>query len=210
MKKVLLYARVSTSHHDQNPEVQLHELRRYCEARGWTVLKEIVDHGFSGGTDKRPGLQELLRMVDAGEIDCLCVSKLDRLFRSLRHLVTALDDFQSKGIAFVAVKDAVDYTSPSGRLFAQILGSLAEFEKTLCRDRTIAGLHYAKTVKGKQLGRRRTRNDKAIRQLAIQGQSQSAIARLLGCSRKTVQRSLAEVATIGLVPEFVALKQTAT
>lgn len=210
MTRVLLYARVSTAHHDQNPEVQLHELRKYCESRGWIVIKEIVDHGFSGGTDKRPGIQELLRIVSAGEVDCICVSKLDRLFRSLRHLVTALDDFQSKGIAFVAVKDAVDYTSPSGRLFAQILGSLAEFEKTLCRDRTLAGLHYAKHVKGKTLGRRRTRNDKAIRQLANQGQSQSAIAKILGYSRKTVQRSLAEAATNGSPNELVALKRTAT
>jgi len=210
MKRVTLYARVSTSHHDQNPEVQLVELRRYCEARGWQVAKEIVDHGFSGGTDKRPGLQELLRMVDGGETDCICVLKLDRLFRSLRQLVTALDDFQAKGVAFVAVKDAVDYTSPAGKLFTQILGSLAEFEKSLIRERTVAGLQFARSVKGKTLGRRRSRNDGAIRQLASQGHSQSAIARLLGCSRKTVQRSLAEAATKGLAPEIVALKRTAT
>lgn len=140
MKRVILYARVSTSHHDQNPDVQLRELRRYCESRGWVVLKEIIDHGFSGGTDKRPGLQELLKAVDGRETDCICVLKLDRLFRSLRQLVTTLDDFQSKGVAFVAVKDVVDYTSPAGKLFTQILGSLAEFEKALSRERTIAGL----------------------------------------------------------------------
>lgn len=110
----------------------------------------------------------------------------------------------------MAVKDAVDYTSPAGKLFTQILGSLAEFEKALIRERTMAGLAYAKTVKGKTLGRRRTRNDGAIRQLASQGQSQSAIAKVLGCSRKTVQRSLAETATNDSDGKIVAPKQTAT
>lgn len=210
MNRVIIYARVSTSHHDQNPEIQLHELRRYCEARGWRVEREIVDHGYSGGTDKRPGLQELLRMVGAGETDCVMVLKLDRLFRSLRQLVTVLDDFQARGVCFVAVKDAVDYSTPAGKLFTQILGSLAEFEKALIRERTVAGLQFARTVKGKTLGRRRTRNDKAILELTKQGQSQSSIARVLGCSRKTVQRSLAESATKGALVKNVAVQRSGT
>ena len=191
MNRVVLYSRVSTSHHDQNPEVQLHDLRRYCEGRGWTVVKEIADHGFSGGSGKRPGLQDLLRMVDSGEADCICVTKLDRLFRSLRQLVTALDDFQSKGVAFVAVKDAVDYTSPAGKLFTQILGSLAEFEKALVRERTIAGLHYVKTVKGVKLGRPKSEHNLALMtQLRSQGLSVREIAKLLGVSHSTVAREL--------------------
>jgi DNA invertase Pin-like site-specific DNA recombinase len=191
MNRVLLYARVSTAHHDQNPEIQLHELRRYCEARGWIICKEIVDHGFSGSTDKRPGLQELFKAVNAGEIDCICVLKLDRLFRSLRQLVTTLDDFQSKNVAFVAVKDAVDYTSPAGKMFTQILGSLAEFEKALIRERTIAGLHYARDVKGKKLGRpKQHHNIDLITHLTSQGMSTRQVAKLVGCSAATVGREL--------------------
>ena len=141
--RVVTYSRVSTSHHDQNPEIQVHELRKFCKAREWTIVEEIKDFG-SGGSDKREGLQRLFKLIQEGQVDCVAVTKLDRLFRSLRQLVTTLDEFQSKGIAFVAFKDAIDYTTPSGRLFTQILGSLAEFEKTLIRERTIAGLHYAK------------------------------------------------------------------
>lgn len=191
MKRVVLYARVSTSHHDQDPEIQLHELRRYCAARGWVVIKEIIDHGFSGGTDKRPGIQELLRMVGAREVDCVIVLKLDRLFRSLRQLITALDEFQEKGVAFVAVKDALDYTSPAGKMFTQILGSLAEFEKALIRERTIAGLLYAKNVKGKKLGKpKKAHNLKLMKHLREQGMTLREIGKLVGVSHSTISREL--------------------
>lgn len=188
--KVVTYSRVSTSHHEQNPDIQVQELRRYCEARGWQVIEEIVDHG-SGGTDKREGLQRLLKLVNDGVADCIAVTKLDRLFRSLKQLVGTLDDFQSKGVAFVATKDAIDYTTPSGRLFTQILGSLAEFEKSLIRERTIAGLNYARAVKGKRLGRpKQKRNLSLIRHLKAQGLATREIAKLIGCSQSTVVREL--------------------
>ena len=188
--RVVTYSRVSTSHHDQNPEIQVLELRRYCISREWVVVEEIRDFG-SGGTDKREGLQRLLKLIQEGKVDCIAVTKLDRLFRSLRQLVTTLDEFQSKGIAFVAIKDAIDYTTPSGRLFTQILGSLAEFEKTLIRERTIAGLHYAKSVMGKVLGRPKlARSTELIIHLRNQGLSIRQISKLAGCSSSTVSREL--------------------
>ena len=188
--RVITYSRVSTSHHEQNPDIQVQELRRYCDARGWTIIEEVTDHA-SGGSDKREGLQRLFKMVADGKADCVVVTKLDRLFRSLKQLVGTLDDFQEKGIAFVAVKDAVDYTSPTGKLFTQILGSLAEFEKSLIRERTIAGLHYAKTVKGKRLGRpKQVRNLGLIFHLSGQGLSTRSISKLVGCSPATVAREL--------------------
>lgn len=188
--KVVIYARVSTSHHDQNPDIQVQELRRYCQARGWQVADEIVDFA-SGGTDKRDGLQRLLGLVESGAVECVAVTKLDRLFRSLKQLVVALDGFQSKGVAFVATKDAIDYTTPSGRLFTQILGSLAEFERSLVRERTILGLQYAKCIKGKSLGRPKLlRNVELISHLKSQGLSTRKIANLVGCSQATVVREL--------------------
>lgn len=128
--KVVTYSRVSTSHHEQNPDVQVHELRRYCEARGWTIVEEVVDKGYSGGTDKRPGLSRLQCLVRSRQVDCVVVLKMDRLFRSLKHLVVTLDEWQALGIQFVATNDAVDFTTPSGRLLIGILGSLSEFEKS--------------------------------------------------------------------------------
>ncbi len=188
--RVVTYSRVSTSHHDQNPDIQVQELRRYCQSRGWEVVEEIADYG-SGGTDKREGLQKLFRRIGEGDVQCVVVTKLDRLFRSLKQLVTTLDDFQARGVAFVAVKDAVDYTSPTGKLFTQILGSLAEFEKSLVRERTIAGLLYAKNIKGKKLGRpRKARNHDLIVHLSEQGLTTREVAKLVGCSPSTVGREL--------------------
>ena len=157
---------------------------------GWILVEEIKDFA-SGGTDKREGLQRLFKMIDDRQVDCVVVTKLDRLFRSLRQLVTTLDDFQSKGVAFVATKDAIDYTTPSGRLFTQILGSLAEFEKTLIRERTVAGLDYAKNVKGKKLGRpKESRNIELILHFHKQGMSLREISKMTGYSLSTVCREM--------------------
>lgn len=187
--KVLTYSRVSTANKEQNPEVQVQELRRYCQARGWTISHEMVDHGYSGGTDVRPGLKQLLTLVRAREVDAVVVVKMDRLFRSLRHLVSTLEEFQALGVQFVATKDNVDYSTPAGRLFVQILGSLAEFEKALLRERTLLGLQHAKAT-GKTLGRPKKRNDKAIRALRAKGLSYTEIQNQLGISKGAVHRGI--------------------
>lgn len=190
--KVATYSRVSTSHHNQNPEVQVHELRRYCEARGWTIAHEIVDHGFSGGTDSRPGLKQLFNLVRERKIDVVVVVKMDRLFRSLKHLVTTLEEWQATGVQFVATKDNIDYTTPAGRLLAQILGSLAEFEKSLLIERTMLGLEHARR-QGKKLGRPKMRDDEKIKALRGQGLSYTAIQKQLGVSRGAISRALQTV-----------------
>ena len=187
--RVLTYSRVSTSHHDQRPEIQVNALRKYCELREWTITEEIVDHGYSGGNDSRPGLKRLLALVRSNEVDVVVVLKLDRLFRSLKHLVTTLDEFQDKKIIFVAVKDNVDYSTPSGKLMTQILASMAEFEKSLLRERTILGLEHARS-KGIKLGRPKLRDDDKIIELRSQGCTYAEIQRKLGVSRGTVCRSI--------------------
>ncbi|HXH75055.1 MAG TPA: recombinase family protein [Bacteriovoracaceae bacterium] len=187
--RVLCYARVSTTHHDQKPEIQINEMRRYCHDRGWVIQEEIVDHGYSGGTDSRPGLKKMLMMVKNKEVDTIVVLKLDRLFRSLRHLVTTLDDWQDKGIGFIAIKDQVDYTTSTGRFFVQLLGCLGEFEKSLLRERTMLGLEHARS-KGIKLGRKKLRDDVAIHSLRKEGKSIREIARNLKISTTAVQRGL--------------------
>jgi len=182
--KVITYSRVSTSHHDQNPDIQVQELRRFCAARGWTIKTEIVEQ-LSGGTDRRPGLQKLLEAVRRREVDGIVVTKMDRLFRSLRHLVTALDEFSALGVQFVAVRDNIDYTTPSGRLMVQVLGSLAEFERALLRERTMMGLDYARS-KGVRLGRPQHRMKSQIVELARQGKSYREIKKMTGASLGTI------------------------
>ena len=187
--RVATYSRVSTSHHGQNPEVQVHELRRYCEARGWAIAQDVVDHGFSGATDARPGLKRLLELARTRQIDVIVVVKLDRLFRSLKHLVSTLEEFQHLGVQFVAVRDNVDYTTPAGRLFVQMLGSLAEFEKSLLRERTMMGLAHAR-AKGKRLGRPQVHDPIVIRDLRGRGMSYRAISRSLGVPMGTITEAL--------------------
>jgi DNA invertase Pin-like site-specific DNA recombinase len=187
--RVVCYARVSTSDKGQKPELQLNEIRKYCELRGWSILHEIIDEGFSGGTDVRPGLKMLMAMVRAREVDTVIVLKLDRLFRSLKHLVTTLDEFQEKKIVFVAVRDNVDYSTPAGKLMTQILASMAEFEKSLLKERTLLGLEHARS-KGIKLGRPKKRDDEAIKRLWNEGRTQRQIAKDLRISKTAVQRCL--------------------
>lgn len=187
--RVVTYSRVSTDDKGQNPTIQVNELSRYCQARGWSIRDEIIDHGYSGGSDSRPGLQKLLKLARSRKIEGVVVVKLDRLFRSLKHLVTTLDEFQALGIIFVATRDNVDYSTPSGRLFVQILGSLAEFEKSLLRERTILGLEHARRS-GKQLGRPRRGPYEAIIALRAKGHSHSEIKKILNCSKGAICRAL--------------------
>jgi DNA invertase Pin-like site-specific DNA recombinase len=186
--KVATYSRVSTAQH-QSTEAQVAELRLFCHARGWEVAHEIADHGYSGGTDNRPGLKELFSLVRQRKVDAVGVVKMDRLFRSLRHLVVTLEELESLGVTFVAVRDNVDWSTPAGRFFIQILGSLAEFEKSIIRERIMAGIKHARN-KGKRLGRPRLHREHEILRLRGQGLSHRQIARRLGVSKGLVYRVL--------------------
>lgn len=190
MNKALLYSRVSTNDKGQNPEVQANELRRYCQARGWKIQEEVVDHGFSGGTDQRPGLKRLMAAVRTREVDVVVVTKLDRMARSLKHLISLLDEFQSLGVLFVSVGDQIDLSSASGRLMLHIVAAFAEFERGLIRERTLAGLAFARS-KGKQLGRPKQADYEAIRALKRKGLSYSAIQLQMKVSKGSVCRALA-------------------
>lgn len=183
------YSRVSTSDKGQNPEVQADELRRYCLARGWGLVEDIKDHGFSGGTDKRPGLKRLLELARSREIDVIIVVKLDRLARSLRHLLTLLDEFKTLGITFISVRDQIDFGTANGRLMLHLMAAFSEFERSLIRERTLAGLEYSRRH-GRTLGRPKTRDDQAILKLRADGASYSQIEKLLGVSRPSISRAI--------------------
>src|ERR1051326_1888100 len=101
--RAAIYARVSTF--DQEPENQLRELRRYIEARGWTTV-EYVDRGISGAKDRRPALDQLVTDAKRRRFDVLVCWRLDRLGRSLKHLITLLDELQALGVAFVTLGEA--------------------------------------------------------------------------------------------------------
>jgi DNA invertase Pin-like site-specific DNA recombinase len=148
--KAAIYARVSTT--DQTCENQRLELRRYAEARGWTVTREYVDEGVSVAKERRPALDALVKDAKRRRVDVVVCWRLDRLGRNLRHLVTLLDELHGLGIAFVSLGEGIDCTTPAGKLQLHILAALAEFERERIRERVVAGLARVKS-NGQRLGR---------------------------------------------------------
>jgi DNA invertase Pin-like site-specific DNA recombinase len=187
--RVGLYARVSTSN-GQSPEMQLGELREYASRRRWEVFNEYVDHGISGSKESRPELNRLMSDAHQRKVDAVLVWKVDRFGRSLKHLVNALADLDSYGVAFVSLRDNLDLSTPSGRLMFQIIGAMAEFERSLIQERVRAGLHNAK-LKGEILGRpRRIVSGDEMKRLREQGMSFREIAKAVGASPGTVRTRL--------------------
>ena len=190
-KRVALYARVSTLNHGQDPEVQLHELRAYCERRGFEIIGEYVDKGVSGSREQRPALDKLIAVCRKRLVDAVVVYRYDRFARSLRQLVNALEEFNSLGIDFVSLHEGIDTSSPNGRLFFGIFASIAQFERELIRDRVRSGLAAAK-AKGKRVGRPRVAVDvRRIACLRREGRSWAEITRETGISKGTAQRAQA-------------------
>ena len=181
--RAAIYARVSTL--DQEPENQLTELRRYVDARGWTA-QEYVDHGVSGSKERRTALDQLIRDAHRRRFDAVVCWRLDRLGRSLKHLVTLLDEFQALGVSFVSLGEGIDLGTPAGRLQLHILAALAEFERARIAERVSAGLARAKS-QGRQLGRPRV--EVSLDALAsVDGLSSRQAALRLGVSATTVRR----------------------
>ena len=185
VRRAAIYARVST--HDQEPENQLAELRRYVTARGWTA-EEYVDKGVSGAKDTRPALDRLIGDAKRRGFDVLVCWRLDRLGRNLRHLVTLLDELHIVGVAFISLGEGIDCTTPAGRLQLHVLAALAEFERARIAERVAAGLARARR-QGTRLGR----PEKVVpeRVLApVRGLSVREAARRLGVSPATAHRWL--------------------
>lgn len=152
MKRAAIYARVSTKNNGQNPETQLVALREYVQNRGWAVSGEYVDHGVSGSKDSRPALDRLMKDARARKLDAVIVFRFDRFARSVKHLITALEEFNHLGIDFVSLSESVDTSSSMGKMIFTVLGAVAELERNIIRERVISGLHRARK-EGTTLGR---------------------------------------------------------
>jgi DNA invertase Pin-like site-specific DNA recombinase len=150
--RIALYTRVSTL--EQNPENQAEELRRYAEARAWTIASEYSDHGVSGTRERRPALDELLRDAKRRRFDGVLCWRLDRFGRNLKHLILTIEELAAVGVAFVSLNEAIDTSTPSGRLQLHLLGAFAEFERSRLAERVHAGLARARAA-GRRIGRPR-------------------------------------------------------
>lgn len=178
------YARVSTT--DQTPRLQLDALKR-------AGCKQVfTDEGVSGASVTRPALQKVLDRLKAGDV--LVVWKLDRLGRSLSHLISLTTSLAERGVGFKSLSEAIDTTSAQGKLMLHLLGALAEFERSLITERTRAGLAAAKR-RGVKLGRKRSLSPDQVklarRLIADPDYSPQDVADNLKVSKSTLYRALA-------------------
>ena len=191
--KVALYARVSTD--GQSTENQLQELRKVADQNGWQIAQEFVDHGISGakGRDKRPAFDSMCKRVIRKEFDLVMTWSVDRLGRSLQHLVTFLDELHSKKIDLFLHQQGIDTTTPAGKMMFQMLGVFAEFERAMIKERINAGLSRAR-AQGKKLGRPRValEVESKIRELRSMGRGIRKIAGQLRVGVSTVKRVVDE------------------
>jgi len=191
--RAAIYARVSTTGKGQDVGLQVDELKQLAKHRGWTVTDVYKDEGISGAKERRPGLDRALADAQAGRFDLLVVWKMDRLGRSLKHLLNTLDDLTTWNIGFVSVRDAgIDTTTPAGRLMLQMLGAFAEFERAIIQERVQAGVRHARD-KGIHCGRPKVTIDiRPALAMFQQGHGLKTTARSMGVPVSTLRRRLAE------------------
>src|SRR5215468_5703293 len=196
-KRVAIYTRVSTD--GQSVENQRRELLAVAERRGWEVVKEYSDHGISGakGRDKCPAFDRMLKGATRREFDMIAAWSVDRLGRSLQHLVAFLGEVRAAGVDLYLHQQALDTSTPSGKAMFQMCGVFAEFERSMIVERVNAGLRRAKAA-GKILGRPRIDPgiEASIRKALAKGdRGILRIAAEFGVGSGTVQRIKAEMAT---------------
>lgn len=194
-RNVALYVRVSTK--DQTTENQRRELMEVAERAGWNVVEVFSDEGISGskGRDKRPGFNALLKAVTQRKVDMVAAWSVDRLGRSLQHLVETLSDLKAAGADLYLHKQALDTTTSAGRAMFGMLSVFAEFEREIIVERVHAGMATAR-AKGKHVGRPRASEEtlSRIRELRATGMGIGKVARELGCGVSLVQRIEREAA----------------
>jgi DNA invertase Pin-like site-specific DNA recombinase len=186
-KRVAFYLRVSTDR-NQTTENQLRVLQEVAARLDWNVVAQFSDEGISGakGRDQRPGFDALLKGVARREFDLIATWSVDRLGRSLQHLVGFLGDIQARGVDLYLHQQALDTSTPSGKMLFQMLGVFSEFERAMIAARVKAGL--ARTTK--RLGRPPVdaeRRQSVIAMLAA-GNGVREVARQSGLSATSVSR----------------------
>jgi DNA invertase Pin-like site-specific DNA recombinase len=188
-KNAAVYVRVSTS--DQHTELQESELREYCERRSWKYVL-YRDHAQSGARENRPALTEMMKDIRKRKIDVIVIWALDRLARSLKHLLTIAEECKTLGVDIVCLKQNIDTTLPAGRLTFQVLGAVAEFEREMLRERVRSGMAAAKRA-GKRIGRPAlrhfsTKEIERVRSLRAEGRSVRQLAKELGTTQWMISR----------------------
>ncbi len=188
-KRVAIYVRVSTD--GQSVENQKRELESVAARHNWEIAGVFSDHGISGkhGREKRPALDRLLQGITRKDFDIVAAWSVDRLGRSLQHLLGFLGELKAKGVDLYLQQQGLDTSTPAGRALFQMMGIFAEFERAMIVERVQAGLRRAK-AQGKRLGRPRIAEkvERIIERELAKGRGMRAVARSVGVGTGTVQR----------------------
>jgi DNA invertase Pin-like site-specific DNA recombinase len=192
-KRVAIYVRVSTD--GQTVENQRRELEAVATRHGWEVAGIFSDHGINGAKEKRPAFARLLQGITRKDFDIVAAWSVDRLGRSLQHLLSFLGELKAKGVDLYLHQQGLDTGTPTGKALFQMLGVFSEFERAMIVERVHAGLRRAK-AQGKRLGRPRVSAaiEQRIQRELTKGTGIRAVARKLGVGVGTVQRVKAEAA----------------
>ncbi len=196
MNRCVIYSRVSTN--DQTVDNQLNILREVAERKGLEIVKEISDEGISGakGRDARKGFDELIKGAVRKDFDVILVWDVSRLGRSLKHLVSFLDDIHSANCDLYIHQNGLDTQTSSGRMMFQMIGIFSEFERSMIRERVIAGQQRAKS-EGKHIGRKSNLTEgviNAVKQLRANNVPIKRIAKDMHIGVGTVYKILDKVA----------------
>ena len=203
---VAIYARVSTK--DQSCDLQLRDLRAYCAARGFTIVREFIDAGQSGAKDSRPELNQLMADARKRKFDAVMVWRFDRFARSTRHLLLALDEFRALGIQFISYQENIDTSTPLGQAVFVIVSAVSQMERDIIRSRVTAGVQNAR-ANGKQLGRpRRVVDGEQILRMKTAGASLRQIATTTGLGYGTIRSRIQQMSGNPLSPTPVAAPQS--
>lgn len=188
-KRVAFYLRVSTD--SQTVENQRRELEAVAQRMGWEIVAVLADEGISGakGRDKRPAFDRLMKMVARKEIDLIACWSVDRLGRSLQHLVGFLGEINERGVDLYLHTQGLDTSTPAGRAMFSMLSVFAEFERAILRERIMAGLARSR-AQGKRAGRPPLAYEKRrkVERLLVAGTSINQTAKRTGVGIGTVHR----------------------
>lgn len=203
--RTAIYTRVSTI--QQSDEMQRRELRTFAAARGWDIAGEFSDVGWSGAKERRPGLDALMAAARKRQLDTVLVWRFDRFARSTRHLLSALEEFRALGVGFISYQESVDTSSPLGEAMFTIISAIAQLERSLIRERIMAGMAHARS-KGTLVGRPRRRVDVELAlMLQQEGRGLREVAKLMRVSRNTLARVLRASREARAEVAFVAVSQ---
>ena len=191
--KVALYCRVSTT--DQHPENQVRTLTDLAEKHGAEIVATFIDKGISGVKKDRDALNQMLSAARSRKFNTLYVLSIDRLSRSVKNLIETVEMLNDLGVTIVFQRENIDTKSAMGQFFLTVLGSLAQFEREIMRERINAGIARAK-AQGKKMGRPSKLNDglrNAVTMLYEKGVSIRDIAKTCTVGIGTVYKVVDEL-----------------